>query len=101
MLSAFKRLTQGVLSLTGEDSFLRGTIPCKVNIEHGVQFGGDGSEAASYRGEVVLEKSVATFDKLLLPMVGDELSHPDGNYVLDTKAADNGYSIRYILRPIV
>lgn len=99
MIGAFKRLTKGVLALTGEDSFLRGVVPCKVNIEHGVQFGGEGAEAASFRGDVVLEKSVATIDKSLLPKPGDDLSHPDGDYILDVKASDNGYSIRYILRP--
>ena len=70
-----------------------------MNIEHGVQFGGEGSEAASFRGDVVLEKSVATIDKALEPKPGDDLSHPDGEYILDVKAGDNGYSVRYILRP--
>ncbi len=74
----------------GEGSFLRGTVPCRVNIEHGVQVIGSDDN-------VVVERSVATLDASLLPKVGDTLTHPDGEYKLDAVFADNGVSKRFIL----
>ena len=74
----------------GEGSFLRGTVPCRVNIEHGVQVIGSDDN-------VVVERSVATLDAALLPKVGDALTHPDGAYKLDAVFADSGVSKRFIL----
>ena len=90
MLAVFQRMTQGVLAILGEGSFLRGTVACHVNIEHGVQVIGSDDN-------VVVERSVATIDGALLPKVGDTLTHPDGNYKLDALYADNGSSRRFIL----
>lgn len=89
-LSAFQRMTTSVLALLGEDAFLRTTIPCKVNIEKGVQVNLD---------DVVYERDVATIDNTHAPVVGDRLSHPMGEFVLDRKFQNNGYSTRFILRP--
>jgi len=74
----------------GEGSFLRGTVPCRVNIEHGVQVIGSDDN-------VVVERSVGTIDAALEPKVGDTLTHPDGEYKLDAVFADNGVSKRFIL----
>lgn len=74
----------------GEGSFLRATVPCRVNIEHGVQVIGSDDN-------VVVERSVATLDAALAPKVGDALRHPDGTYTLDAVFADNGVSKRFIL----
>lgn len=87
----FNRAAQGVLAGLGEDSFLRGTVPCKVNIEHGVQMTG-------YEDGLIVEKSVATIDKTLAPKRGDTLTHPDGNYVIDGVMTLSGFTGRYILR---
>lgn len=90
MLAVFQRMTAGVLAIMGEGSFLRGSVSCRVNIEHGVQVIGSDDN-------VVVERSVATIDAALLPKVGDALVHPDGTYKLDAVFADNGASKRFIL----
>lgn len=102
MSKAFSRLTNRVLALLGEDSILRGEIvtpPRKIHIKHGVQFSGyNGESTAMSKGDLVVDKSVATIPKEYLPRVGDRLQHPDGDYDLDVLHADNGYSIQFILR---
>lgn len=74
----------------GEGSFLRGSVSCRVNIEHGVQVIGTDDN-------VVVERSVATIGSEHLPKVGDALTHPDGAFKLDAIFSDNGTSKRYIL----
>ncbi len=81
-------MTQSVLSLLGQDAFLRSTIPCKVNIERSVQV---------TEGDMIYERDVATIDNRHSPAVGDRLTHPFGEYKLDRKFQDNGYSTRFIL----
>lgn len=93
MLDLFKRATKSALSLLGESAFLRGTVPCKVNIEHGVQFAG-------MDDNVLVDRDVATIDSDLNPKVGDTLTHPDGNFVLDTKIEDRGAFSRFIVRKV-
>lgn len=97
MIPAFVRATKRVLSRVGEDALLRG-VPCgKVNIEHGVQFDGyDGDRAAS-RGDVTLQRDVATILNEFSPRIGDVLEHPDGSYRLDGLLEDNGTSRRYVV----
>ena len=90
MLAVFQRMRQGVLAVMGEDSFLRGSVPCRVNIEHGVQVIGSDDN-------VVVERSIATIDGSLEPKVNDALSHPDGTYKLDAIYQDNGINPRFIL----
>jgi hypothetical protein len=83
-------MTAGVLAIMGEGSFLRGSVSCRVNIEHGVQVIGSDDN-------VVVERSVATIGAEHLPKVGDALTHPDGSYKLDAIYTDNGVSKRFIL----
>lgn len=83
-------MSKVVLALLGEDSLLRGTVPCRVNIEHGVQVIGNDEN-------VVVEKDVATIESVHNPKVGDTLVHPDGAYKLDAQFSDNGASRRFIL----
>lgn len=89
-ISAFERMTKSVLTLLGQDAFLRTTVACKVNVEKGVQVTVD---------EMVYERDVATIDNAHNPAIGDRLSHPFGEFVLDRKLQNNGYSTRFILRP--
>lgn len=85
-------MAKGVLTRLGEDSFLRDSEPCRVNIEHGVQtFGLDSDQ--------VVERSVATIESSMNPKVGDALAHPDGNYRLDAIHADSGALKRFVLLP--
>lgn len=90
MLALFKQATKSALSLLGEGAFLRGTEPCKVNIEHGVQLTGSDDM-------VVVSRSVATIDADLDPKVGDSLTHPDGNFVLDVLMEDKGAYRRFVV----
>ena len=89
-ISAFQRMTKSVLTLLGQGAFLRGTVPCTVNVEKSVQVSID---------DVIYERDVATIDNTVNPAVNDTLSHPFGEYVLDRKLQNNGYSTRFILRP--
>lgn len=91
-ISAFQRMTQSVLSLLGQDAFLRTTVACKVNIERSVQVA---------EGDMVYERDIATIDNSLNPTLGDRLSHPFGEFVLDRKFQDNGFSTRFIVRPYI
>lgn len=106
MLAVFQRMTKGVLAILGEDSFLRDSVPCRVNIEHGVQTTGPD-------GFTVLERSVATipmFTEVTVggitsrvsidPKVGDVLTHPEGSFKLDAETADNGSSRRFVVLPL-
>lgn len=91
-ISAFQRMTKSVLALLGEDAFLRGTVPCKVNIERSVQLTDENG--------LVYERDVATIDNEHNPEAGNALQHPAGNFVLDRKFQDNGFSSRFILRKV-
>lgn len=91
-ISAFQRMTGSVLSLLGEDAFLRTTVACKANIEKNVQITED---------DIVYERDVATIDNSFAPVVGDRLSHPEGEFILDRKFQNNGYSTRFIVRPYI
>lgn len=90
MLAVFQHMTKGTLAVLGEDSFLRGSVSCRVNIENGVQVIGNDDN-------VVVEKDVATIDIAHNPKVGDTLVHPNGSFKLDALFSDNGYSRRFIL----
>jgi hypothetical protein len=90
MLPLFSRATKSALALLGEGSFLRGVESCKVNIEHGVQLAGTDDN-------MVVDKDVATIDSDMNPKVGDSLSHPDGNFILDVLLEDRGAFKRFIV----
>lgn len=92
-LAIFHRMTQCVLAILGEDALLRGNVPCRVNIEHGVQ-------VTDPDGMTVLERSVATIPSSVNPKVGDALTHPEGDYRLDVETGNTGYSKRFILLPV-
>lgn len=87
-MQAFNSLTKAVLAILGKDGFLRGNVPCRVNIEHGVQ-------VAGYEEDATYARSVATIVSTLNPRKGDALKHPDGEFVLDGLVADNGYTQRW------
>jgi hypothetical protein len=90
MLELFREATEAALDILGADSTLRGTVSCKVNIEHGVQLAG-------IDDDMVVERSVATVAQIHSPKVGNTLTHPDGNYVLDVKLEDKGAYARFVV----
>lgn len=101
-LGAFARMSSDILNAIGEGSTLRANVPCKVNIEHGVQLTGalprSGVNYVAHDDDFITERSVATIPKSLAPKAGDALTHPDGAYILDALLSDNGYNQRFILR---
>lgn len=95
MSGAFERLAKSVLNRLGQDAFLvsgASTIPCRANVEHGVQVAGAYDDA-------VFNRDVTTLDRALGAKVGDTLQHPSGNYKLDGMLADNGFTVRFTLQP--
>ena len=90
MLELFRAATAAALDILGGDSLLRGTVACKVNIEHGVQLAG-------LDENMVVDRDVATIDKQYNPRVGDSLAHTDGNYTLDVKIEDKEAYARFVL----
>lgn len=90
MLDLFKQATSVALSVLGEGSLLRGSVPCNVNIEYGVQVIG-------YDDETVVDRTVATIDATHNPKPGDTLTHPDGTFRLDSLYKDNGTTKRFVV----
>lgn len=100
MIPAFVRASKRVLGRLGEDALLRGA-PCgKVNIEHGVQFEGFDGERAASRGDVTMQRDVATIHKDYNPRIGDVLQHPDGVFRLDALVEDDGQTRRFVVAPL-
>jgi hypothetical protein len=97
MLDLFKVAAKEALALLGEGSFLRGDVSCQVNIEHGVQLEGFDFNPTQER-YLTVERDVATIDASHDPKVGDTLSHPDGEFVLDVLLQDAGPVKRFVLR---
>lgn len=105
MIRAFERMTQGVLSILGEDALFAGVVH-KVNIEYNVQFvGADaGVSNSQYRGEVTVVRDVATVPNTASPKQGMTFQfvdlttgQPTGSvYKLDKYIDTNGYSKRFV-----
>lgn len=105
MIGVFGRMTESVLTLLGEDALLRGAVPCKINIEHGVQVTGIDGERAAGRGDLVVNRDVATIAKRHDPVSDDEIefaadgggTHAGQRFYLETMIEDNGFSRRYTI----
>lgn len=104
MISAFERMTQSILAVLGEDALFDGVVPCKINIEHDVQFAGIDHESAQYRGDITVVKDVATIANSVNPALGKtfQLTTAPGvytgqRYKLDKFVDANGYSKRFVV----
>ncbi|WP_315127208.1 hypothetical protein [Comamonas antarctica] len=101
MLSVFSDMAEGILDLLGEDAFYAGaTTPIKVNIEHGVQLTGLGGEEASYRGDLVANRDVATILLSDQPAAGRAFTQNGKQYRLEHKVEDNGVTARFVITEI-
>lgn len=83
------------LAKIGEPALLRGE-PCgRVNIQHNVEVvtGNRMTEDDNFAGLF----TVATLDVQYVPVVGDQLIHPDGEFKLDRLIHDNGVTRQYIV----
>ncbi|MQR02328.1 hypothetical protein [Glaciimonas soli] len=87
-------MTNSVLAKLGEDAVHQSkngqNLPCRANVERGVQMAG-------YGDDMIVERDVVTLSKDLLAVVGDTLIIGEDHYTLDHLFADNGYSVRYTL----
>ena len=93
-VAAFSRMAARLLAgPLSQEATLRGTVACRVNIEHGVEFSG-------FEGEVSQTRAVATLLKSVSARQGDTLAtERDGNFTIDSPAfQDNGHTQRFILR---
>lgn len=99
MISAFERMTQSILTVLGEDALFDGVVPCKINIEYDVQFAGIDHEAAQYRGDITVNKDIATIANSVVPVLGKTfvILSSGQRYKLDKYLDQNGYSKRYIV----
>ena len=97
MLDLFKQMRESILTVLGQDALLRGTVPCKINIENGVQFAGMEGEAARYRGELSVDRDVATISIEHNPVVNDQFTQNGKTYLLEHKIEDNGVTRRFVI----
>lgn len=92
MHPAFGRMSQGVLSILGEDAFFDGSLtPVKINIEHGVEVQDAGDQ------DSVSERDVATLSSDLNPARGKTFVQDGRTYRLETRIQDIGVNQRFII----
>lgn len=92
----FERMAKSVLNRLGQDALLLRMgvgepVPCRVNIERGVQVMGPHSDATFLR-------DVATLSVEVGARSGDTLEHPNGAFALDGLLSDNGYTQRFTVQ---
>lgn len=98
MLSAFRRATQGILSILGEDALFRDVTPTKINVQHGVQFASSEGDQAAYRGEMTVDRDIATIDSDLDPRSGDRFTLVGGpTYRLEKLVKDSGTARQFVI----
>lgn len=105
MIRAFERMTQSVLALLGEDALFNSVTRTRINIEYGVLFEGMDGNATQNRGDLTVEKDVATIANSVNPKVPQTFQFIDKTtdlpagpvWRLDKFVDQNGYSKRFIL----
>lgn len=90
MADPFARMHDRLLAQLGQEAVLRGTVPCKVNIEHGVGIQGEYGEVAGHRTLVYVASN-------LTPREGDSLQVGTKSYSLDSLESDDGYTARFFV----
>jgi hypothetical protein len=96
MLDLFRQAAKDALAHLGESALLRGNVPCRVNIESGVQLEGFDFNPTQER-YVTLSRDIATIEAVHNPKVGDTLKHPDGDFKLDVLLVDTGSLKRFVI----
>lgn len=95
MIDAFRRMSQGVLNVLGEDAFFDGsTTPVKINIEHGVQVQDRGEQ------DSVSDRDVATLPTSLNPRQGKTFVQDGKTYRLEFRIQDIGVNQRFVILEI-
>ncbi len=100
-MSLFDTMSNSLLKAIGRPSFFNGsTTPTNINIEHGVQMAGIGSETAQYRGDYVAQRDVATISGALNPQAGQTFVQGGDTYRLESLLRDNGVNRRFIIAKV-
>ncbi|MEN9317357.1 MAG: hypothetical protein RIS35_3750 [Pseudomonadota bacterium] len=99
MLDIFRRATESALAALGEGALLRGSVPCVVNVEDGLQLTGLDTNFEAVRESRNLSsiRSVATISSEYNPKIGDALTVGDRIYRLDMLLEDAGAFRRFVL----
>ncbi|WP_313330662.1 hypothetical protein [Comamonas sp.] len=101
MLGAFQDMAIGILDLIGEDAFFAGSLtPTKINIEHGVQLAGIGGDEAVYKGDMAVNRDVATVLSSLGPKATDTFVQNGRTYRLEFLVEDNGVTRRFAIMEV-
>ena len=106
MLPLFAAAAKAILASIGEDGLLRGTVPCRINIEHAVQVTGiDAGSRAEDRRDLLVDRDVASIESIYAPKYGDPITvfHQDGsstNYTLEFAIRDNGALKRFVVMEV-
>lgn len=101
MLDLFREMAEGILDELGEDAFYDGgSTPIKINIEHAVQLAGIDSEQASYRGDLVVNRDVATISLLHNPAAGKRFVQNGKTCRLEFLLEDNGVTRRFVISEV-
>ena len=89
-------MSKSILAALGEDALFDGaTDPERVNIEHGVQLSGIDGERAEYRGDLVVNRDVATVEHW--HQAGEYFVQNGKRYRLEFLVQDNGANKRFTI----
>ena len=94
MIPIFEKAANSILARLGQDAFLRGTEPCRAQIQYGV-------EIIDAMNEVATEQIVVTLMKSLNAKRGDSLVVGSKSFVIDSPAfQDNGTTVKHVVREV-
>lgn len=102
-MDLFAHMSDVLLAALGRQSYFNGsTEPVNINIEQGVNLAGMGSEQATYRGDYVAQRDVATIPGVLQPKMGDTFVQNGVTYTLEALVKDNGPSVnrRFVIQKV-
>ncbi len=102
-MNLFAHMSDVLLAALGRPSYFNGaTEPVNINIENGVSLAGMGSEQATYRGDYVAQRDVATVPSVLQPKAGDTFVQDGVTYTLETLVKDNGSGVnkRFVIQKV-
>jgi hypothetical protein len=100
-MNVFDMMSGTLLRVMGRPSlFNGGVLPVLIQIEHGVQLAGYGSETAQYRGDYVAQRDVATVSATIAPKVGDTFVQNGVQYRLEAMLRDNGVNRRFTIQKV-
>lgn len=99
MIPAFQRMSESILFALGEDALFDGaTVTERVNIEHGVQLAGIDGDRAEYRGDLIVDRDIATVHRF--HRVGEKFNLGGVRYRLESLVQDNGVNKRFVVMEI-